>query len=152
MATSRGLLPLRASLRQPGRPRVLLTSFSRGGGPAQPTLCLAQKKIWRSGRREPRQLSTAVDRFDGFDGSLDGPMGDGRPPQTPPPGLEPASTRSNQALRTALQARACKIDDECASPPHIVPFYCFSTNATLRSRDAERALRDHSYRCCGAAM
>ena len=104
LATSRGLLPLRASLRQPGRPRVLLTSFSRGGGPAQPTLCPAQKKFWRSGRREPRQLSTDVDRFDGFDGSLDGPMGDGRPPQTPPPGLEPASTRSNQALRTALQA------------------------------------------------
>ena len=104
LATSRGLLPLRASLRQPGRPRVLLTSFSRGGGPAQPTLCSAQKKFWRSGRREPRQLSTDVDRFDGFDGSLDGPMGDGRPPQTPPPGLEPASTRSNQALRTAMQA------------------------------------------------
>ena len=58
LATSRGLLPLRASLRQPGRPRVLLTSFSRGGGPAQPTLCLAQKKFWRCGRREPRQLST----------------------------------------------------------------------------------------------
>ena len=104
LATSRGLLPLRASLRQPGRPRVLLTSFSRGGGPAQPTLCSAQKKFWRSGRHQPRQLSTDVDRFDGFDGSLDGPMGDGRPPQTPPPGLEPASTRSNQALRTALQA------------------------------------------------
>ena len=59
LATSRGLLPLRASLRQPGRPRVLLTSFSRGGGPAQPTLCPAQKKFWRSGRREPRQLSTS---------------------------------------------------------------------------------------------
>ena len=44
LATSRVLLHLRASLRQPGRPRVLLTSFSRGGGPAQSSLCPAQKK------------------------------------------------------------------------------------------------------------
>ena len=58
----------------------------------------------RADDKKPRQLATDVDRFDGFDRSLDGPMGDGRPPQTPPPGLEPASTRSNQVLRTALQA------------------------------------------------
>ena len=135
-------MPLRASLRQPGRPRVLLTSFSRGGGPAQPTLCSAQKKFWRSGRREPRQLSTDVDRFDGFDGSLDGPMGDGRPPQTPPPGLEPASTRSNQALRTALQARACKIDHQCASPPHVVPFY-FAACVTHRQSPCLSCYRHH---------
>ena len=61
LATSRGLLPLRASLRQPGRPRVLLTSFSRGGGPAQPTLCLAQKNSGAAAgvsRASWRQMST----------------------------------------------------------------------------------------------
>ena len=85
------------------------------------------------------QMST---RFDRFDGSLDGPMGDGRPSQTPPPGLEPASTRSNQALRTALQARACKIDHQCASPPHVVPFY-FAACVTHRQSPCLSCYRHH---------
>ena len=42
---------------QPGRPRILLTSFSRGGGLAQPSLCPAQKNpTTASGTSRARQI------------------------------------------------------------------------------------------------